>query len=145
MIDLDVYEVLRCYPMIYLACHIDHVRSSSTKWKLSSHDSSILAHLDVKRATSPRELAKHLGVASSTLSASITRLTKLGYIESTPASNDKRRKQLRLTQLGIEAMTGTSVLDTDRVKALLKKLKPAERRAAIEGLALLAKAAIKTK
>lgn len=143
MIDPDVYELLRCYPMIYLACHIDHVRSTSTRWKLSSHDSSILAHLDISSSTSPRDLAKHLGVAASTLSASITRLTKLGYIESAPASNDRRRKQLRLTQLGVEAMAGTSVLDVDRVKALLKQLKPAERKAAVEGLALLAKAARK--
>ena len=145
MLDEDVYEVLRCYPLIYLACHIDHVRSSSTKWKLSSHDSSVLAHLDLKVAVSPQELAKHLSVAPSTLSASITRLAKLGYLESAAVKNDKRRKELRLTQLGVQAMTGTSVLDVDRVKTLLKKLKPAERKTAVEGLAMLARAARKTR
>ena len=139
--DQDVYEVQRLYPMIYLACHIDHVRSSSTKWKLSSHDSSILAHMDVKESVTPRSLGRHLGVVPSTLSASLTRLTKLGYIESTTVAGDRRKKELRLTQVGAEAMASTSVLDADRVRTVLARLTPPERRAALKGLALLAKAA----
>jgi len=139
--DQDVYEVQRLYPMIYLACHIDHVRSSSTKWKLSSHDSSILAHLDVKESITPRALANHLGVVASTLSAALTRLTGLGYIESTTIERDRRRKEIRLTPLGAQAMASTSVLDADRVGAVLNRLTPPERRSAIKGLALLAKAA----
>jgi len=139
--DQDVYEVQRLYPMIYLACHIGHVRSSSTKWKLSSHDSSILAHLDVKESVTPRALGRHLGVVPSTLSASLSRLTKLGYIESTTVAGDRRKKELRLTQLGARAMASTSVLDADRVRTLLARLVPIERKAALKGLALLAKAA----
>lgn len=139
--DQDVYEVQRLYPMIYLACHIDHVRSSSTKWKLSSHDSSILAHLDVNESVTPRSLGRHLGVVPSTLSASLTRLTKLGYIDSTTVEGDRRKKELRLTQLGAEAMASTSVLDADRVRTLLTRLTPLQRKAALKGLALLAKAA----
>ncbi len=34
-----------------------------------------------------------------------------------------------------------SVLDGERVRGMLKKLKPADRRAALDGLALLARAA----
>jgi len=139
--DQDVYEVQRLYPMIYLACHIDHVRSSSTRWKLSSHDSSILAHLDVKESVTPRALGKHLGVVPSTLSASLTRLTKLGYVKSTTVEGDRRKKELRLTHLGAKAMASTSVLDAERVRTLLSRLAAPERKAALKGLALLAKAA----
>jgi DNA-binding MarR family transcriptional regulator len=124
--DQEVYEVQRLYPMIYLACHIDHVRSSSTKWKLSSHDSSILAHLDLKESITPRALARHLGVVASTLSAALTRLTKLGYIESTTIERDRRRKELRLSPLGAQAMASTSVLDAERVRDVLARLTPAE-------------------
>ena len=46
MRDKAVLEIQRLYPQIYLACHVDHVRASSTEWRLSSRDSSILAHLD---------------------------------------------------------------------------------------------------
>ena len=141
VLDPDLYEVQRLYPMIYLACHIDHVRSSSTKWRLSSHDSSVLAHLDTKEGMSPRSLATHLGVVPSTLSAAISRLTKLGYIESTPLATDRRRKALRLTALGAKAMASTSVLNSERVRAMLSLLTQDERQTAVEGLTLLAKAA----
>ena len=143
MLDPDLYEVQRLYPMIYIACHIDHVRSSSTKWNLSSHDSSILAHLDLTEGMSPRSLASHLGVVPSTLSAALSRLTKLGYIESKAVEGDRRRKELRLTKLGAEAMASTSVLDHERVRKLLSLLRPNERKAALKGLTLLASAARK--
>jgi Transcriptional regulators len=143
VLDPDLYEVQRLYPMIYIACHIDHVRSSSTKWNLSSHDSSILAHLDLTEGMSPRSLARHLGVVPSTLSAALSRLTKLGYIESKAVEGDRRRKELRLTKLGAEAMASTSVLDHERVRKLLSLLRPNERKAALKGLTLLASAARK--
>ena len=137
----DVYEVQRLYPQIFLACHTNHVRAASTRWKLSSHDSAILSHLSRASGLSPRSLAKHLGVAPSTLSASIMRLTSLGYLTCEAPVNDKRRREIRLTERGAEAMSATSVLDGERVRAMLKKLKPADRKAALNGLALLARAA----
>jgi len=137
----DIYEVQRLYPQIFLACHTNHVRAATTRWKLSSHDSAILSHLDRSSGLSPRSLAKHLGVAPSTLSASIKRLTNLGYLTCDAPADDKRRREIRLTDRGVEAMSETSVLDRDRVSGMLKKLKPADRRAALNGLALLARAA----
>lgn len=139
--DDDVFEVQRLYPQIYLACHTDHVRAVSTKWRISSQDASILVHLDRESGLSPRELADHLGVAPSTLSAAIARLSELGYLTSKPKETDRRKRELRLTARGAEAIASTSVLNAERVKALLDKLKPDERKAALRGLALLAQAA----
>jgi DNA-binding MarR family transcriptional regulator len=136
-----VREIQRLYPQIYLACHVDHVRGRSTEWRLSARDSSVLAHLDRKLAISPRRLAAHLSVASSTLSATIARLENLGYLESRVALADKRQRELRLTVLGAEAMASTSVLDRDRVKEMVGKLNPRERRTVKEGFALVARAA----
>jgi DNA-binding MarR family transcriptional regulator len=120
---------------------VDHVRASSTEWRLSARDSSILAHLESDRGMSPKALAAHLSVASSTLSAAIAKLVELGYISSDPPQSDKRQRELRLTQKGEEAMAGTSVLDGLRVSALLERLSEAERETALEGLRLLARAA----
>lgn len=136
-----VYEIQRLYPQIYLACHVDHVRASSTKWRLSARDSSILAHLDGERGMSPKSLAAHLNVAPSTMSAAIARLVELGYISSDPPDGDKRQRELRLTQRGVEAMAGTSVLDTERVAAVVERLGDEERAIALDGLRLLARAA----
>lgn len=137
----DVRDVLRFYPQIYLACHVDHVRAVSNEWQLSAHDSSSLAHLDRRTPVSPRALAQHLGVQPSTLSAAITRLESLGYLTSVPAADDKRRRELKLTERGSEAMASTSVLDRDRVRELLGALTPKDREAAVRGLSLLARAA----
>ena len=141
MNDDDVFEVQRLYPQIYLACHTDHVRAVSTKWRISSQDASILVHLDRESGLSPRELASHLGVAPSTLSAAIARLSELGYLTSSPSETDRRKRELRLTARGAEAIAAASVLDAERVKALLNKLEPDERKAAVCSLALLAEAA----
>ena len=143
--DADVFEVQRLYPQIYLACHADHVRAASTKWRISSQDASILVHLDRESGLSPRALAAHLGVAPSTLSASIARLAELGYLTREPNETDRRKRELRLTTRGAEAIASTSVLNAERVQALLNKLKPDERKTAIRGLALLAQAARRLK
>ena len=139
--DDDVFEVQRLYPQIYLACHKDHVRAVSTKWRISSQDASILVHLDREAGLSPRTLAAHLGVAASTLSAALARLAELGYLTNTPNETDRRKRELRLTARGAEAISNTSVLDAERVRSMLKQLKPEERKAAVRGLTLLAKGA----
>jgi DNA-binding MarR family transcriptional regulator len=139
--DREVRQVLRFYPQIYLACHVDHVRAPSTAWQLFAHDSSILAHLDIDTPVSPRALAQHLGVAASTLSAAIARLESLGYLASAPAAADTRRRELTLTNRGAQAMASTLVLDEERVRRLLRNLSTEDREAAVHGLALLARAA----
>jgi DNA-binding MarR family transcriptional regulator len=139
--DDDIHDVQRLYPQIYVACHTDHVRAVSTEWRISSQDASILVHLDREFGLSPRDLARHLGVAPSTLSAAIARLSKFGYLSSVPGDKDKRRRELRLTARGAEAIAATSVLDAERVRELLKRLTSPEQKAALRGLALLARAA----
>ena len=143
MNDDDVFEVQRLYPQIYVACHTDHVRAVSTKWRISSQDASILVHLDRESGLSPRVLAGHLSVSPSTLSATISRLARLGYLSITPDQKDGRKRELRLTTRGAEAISSTSVLDAKRVRALLKILKPEEQKRAVQGLRLLAEAARK--
>ena len=141
--DQLISEIQRLYPQIYLACHKEHVRASSTKWRLSSYDASILAHLDTHKGVSPRALAAHLRVVQSTLSAALKRLSQLGYITIERGTEDRRRRELRLTNLGSKAISSTSVLDSKRLEQLLQKLSHEEVAVAISGLRLLAQAARK--
>lgn len=140
----DVALVQRCYPQIYLACHKRHTRASSTAYRLSARDSSILVHLSETVPVTPTELAAHLGVRRSTLSAAIHRLGRLGYLRRSLMPRDRRTVALTLTPQGAEAMAATSVLDSERVDAVLTRLSRNQRKRALEGLVLLAEASKKT-
>jgi DNA-binding MarR family transcriptional regulator len=136
-----VRAIQRWYPQIYLACHTRHQRAASSDARLSANDSSVLAHLDERDAMTAGNLARHLGIGASTLSATLNRLVKLGYISRTPAAADRRIVELRLSKTGARAMQGSSVLESARVAALLDELTPGEQELALDGLALLARAA----
>lgn len=135
-----VEEIQRCYPQIYLACHTRHVRAASTPHRLSAKDSSLLTHLSATEPRTPGELAAHMGVGASTLSAAIRRLGGLGYLRRSQDQSDRRAAALTLTEQGAKAMAATSVLDENRVAALLALLSGKERERAVEGMRLLAEA-----
>jgi DNA-binding MarR family transcriptional regulator len=137
-----VRAIQRYYPQIYFACHVDHVRRASTAHALSSHDSGVLSHLDEERAITPSALARHIGVVPSTFSAQLDRMVSLGYVARNRSGSDRRRWELRLTDKGGRALAATSVLDGRRVQRLLARLSPRERSRAVEGMGLLAGAAL---
>lgn len=139
--NADVLAVLRGYPQIYFACHVDHQRARSNPHSLSARDASILAHLSTEEPVRAAELARHLGLRPSTLSAALAHLTALGYITREAEPTDRRVHRIGLTARGEAAMAASSVLDAERVEGLLARLSPAQRRRAIDGLGLLAQAA----
>ncbi len=136
-----VRRVQTWYPQIYLACHVDHKRARTTGSGISPRDASLLAHLDERQPVAPASLAKHLRVGAPTLSAALKRLARLGYVVQARDPLDARRREVRLTTAGAQAMSESSVLEASRVQALLKRLTPDERARAIDGLGLLARAA----
>jgi DNA-binding MarR family transcriptional regulator len=129
------------YPQIYMACHTRHTRARSSAVHLSGRDSGLLVHLDEERPTRPAALARHLGIGAPTLSAALKRLEALGYVTRSRQGTDRRAIALRLSPRGAEALSASSVLETARVRALLRTMAPPDRAAAIAGLALLGRAA----
>jgi DNA-binding MarR family transcriptional regulator len=138
--DRDAFEILRCYPQVYLACHVEHRTRASSPSGLTERDSSLLAHVD-DSGTSPAALARHLGVAPSTLSAALARLEGCGLLSIEADGSDGRRRRVRLTDAGCEAIASHSVLDPDRLSKMLSIMGAADRRRAVEGLQALAVAA----
>jgi DNA-binding MarR family transcriptional regulator len=136
-----VKAVLELYPRIYFACHTRHVRDPASGATLSSHQVSILDHLSVTDPTSLAELAAHMGVTPSTMSLAVDRLEDAGYVERTRDREDARRLRLLLTDKGQRIREAHSVLDAEKVDAMLARLSDAERSDAIRGLELLARAA----
>ena len=138
--DTAIEVIQRCYPQIYLACHVKHIRASSTAHRLSARDSSLLVHLSPTNPTTPSALAAHMGVGASSLSAAISRLAKLGYLHREQNPRDRRAAELRLTEQGAKAMSATSVLDPNRLAAVLHQLTASERLRVLEGMELFANA-----
>ena len=128
------------YPRIYFACHTRHVRDAESHRLLSRHQASILDHLDEVEPTTVMDLAGHMGVTSPTMSLSIDRLERKGYVVRLKDAKDRRRVHVRLTTAGVRVREASSVLDPSRVETLVSRLSEAERTRAIEGLALLARA-----
>ena len=135
-----VQQVLALYPRIYFACHTRHVADPRRNRLLSSHQASVLDHLDETEPTGLLTLAAHMGVTASTMSLTVDRLARGGYVVRSRDPKDGRRVNLRLTQAGVRIKSERSVLDPERVRFVLDQLTPEERKRAIQGLALLAQA-----
>ena len=140
MADLTpVDTVLECYPRIYFACHLRHVRDRGKV--LSAHQASILDHLDSVEPTSVRDLAAHMGVTASTMSLHLDKLEAGGYVRRVRSRSDARSVELRLTPAGMRIKQKQKVLDPRLVDLMLNELNEVDRRRALEGLELLAQAA----
>jgi len=133
--------VMTLYPRIYFACHTRHVRDPQSQRMLSRHQASILDHLDELEPTTVMDLAGHMGVTPATMSLAIDRLERKGYVVRLRDAKDRRRVHVRLTTAGVRVREASSVLDPTRVESLVARLSDEERRRAVDGLALLARAA----
>src|SRR5262245_1806001 len=116
--NADVADVQRYYPQIYLACHTRHHRRRSNAARLTAQESSILAHLSERHPMRASDLAHHLGVVRSTMSAALKRLTALGYIARSRDASDGRASALVLSPQGARAMQAGSVLESARVRLM---------------------------
>ena len=141
MLANDVDRLMAAYPRIYFACHVEHREDPVTRNQVSAHQGSILDHLDAVEPMGLVDLATHMGVTASTMSLTIDRLERGGYVMRKRDAQDGRRVQLVLTSSGVRVKQAASVLDVRKVRNLLGRLKPEERARALAGLELLAAAA----
>jgi DNA-binding MarR family transcriptional regulator len=141
MLGDAVHAVLAHYPKIFFACHVRHVRDARQGRTLSAHQASVLDHLDEVEPTSLTGLARHMGVTASTMSLSVDRLERQGYVRKSRDPGDGRKVNLRLTPAGARIKDMDKVLDPELLRAMLARLDPDELADAVRGLALLAQAA----
>ena len=118
------------------------VRDEQNRAILSAHQASVLDHLDDIDGTSLLELARHMGVTASTMSVTIDRLERGGYVTRERSQQDRRRVELRLTASGGRIKRQQKVLEPELVQAMLERLDVQKRRQALRGLELLADAAV---
>ena len=138
----DVLAIQRLYPKLYVACHTTHGRSSEGTSSVTARECAVMSHLCIDPTLSAARLARHLGVGRSTLSDLIGHLVEQNLLQSHQDPHDERKRRLTVTPDGIAAMSAISVLDGRLVGEVLSRLTPHQRSKAIEGLSLLAQAAM---
>ncbi|HSC26279.1 MAG TPA: MarR family winged helix-turn-helix transcriptional regulator [Vicinamibacterales bacterium] len=134
-------QIMALYPRIYFACHTRHVRDPQTDRLLSRTQASVLDHLDEVDPMTLNDLARHMGVTAGTMSLTIDRLERKGFVVRLRDTTDRRRVHVRLTAAGVRIRQASTVLDVGLVEALVARLSQIDRADAIRGLSLLARAA----
>lgn len=137
-----ISQIQRLYPRIYMAAHVEHIKRRSSIEQISARDASILAHLTEAYFQSPKNLAKHMNIAASTMSEALHHLVSLGYATFETNQNDARHTRFTCTKKGKTAISDNSVLDTQKLEKLLAKMSEGNQQKVVDGLRLLADAAI---
>ena len=136
----DIEIVLGTIPRIRNALRAREYRAASGA-KLSEHQLRILGHLDDVDPAMVGELADFMGVTASTMSLNLKRLETSGLITRTRDPADRRVVNVLLTPEGRSLRDGAPALDPDRIDAMLRSIRPGDRKHALEGLAILVEAA----
>ncbi len=137
----DVEVVLRAWPRIQFACRPRGEPLTGESPAVSPHQGHILCQLDAEDPVMVTELAESMGVTPSTMSLNLKRLREAGLVLCERDPDDRRVMNVRLTEAGERARSAVRPLDVGRVDAMLRTLRPDDRRRALDGLAILAEAA----
>jgi len=137
----DVETLLECYVRIHFACHVRGVSGPKSRPSISTHQQSVLEFLNAKEGTTVLDLARHVGVAPSTMSLTLDRLEKGAYVQRRKDSTDGRRTMIFLTAEGDRIKRKQKVLEPDLIAAMLSRMPAARRKEAIAGLRSLTDAA----
>jgi len=141
MLDTNTGRLMAAYPTIYLACHRDHTRADEAGNPLTEKQASVLDHLDATRPTTLSKLAEHMGVGRSTMSTTVARLVKGGYIARRTDKQDRRSVGLTLTRTGRRIQEQNTVLDPALVRQVFRLIEPGEAERALAAIERIAQAA----
>jgi len=141
MLEANVRRLMAAYPTIYLACHRDHTRADDSGNPLTENQASVLDHLDAIRPTTLSKLAEHMGVGRSTMSTTVARLMRSGYVARKVDGHDRRKAGLTLTAAGKRIQEQNTVLNPLLVRQLFSMMEPEEADRALAGIERLGRAA----
>lgn len=141
MLDSKIRRLLDAYPAIFLACHRQHIREDEGGNAVTERQASILDHLDPVRATTLSQLAEHMGVGRSSMSITVQRLVRNGYIACKRDGKDTRCVRLTLTPAGARVREQNTLLDPALVREMFALMNGPTLETALQGLETLAKSA----
>ncbi len=130
------------FPAIYLRLHARHFKRGH---RANSAGIAVLSHLAMTGPLTIGEAALHFERAQSVVSEIVDRLAAAGLVERMRDERDRRRVLVWLTAAGFDELErDRQVLSPEHVLASVKRMKPAARRALVEGMRALIAAADET-
>jgi DNA-binding MarR family transcriptional regulator len=105
---------------------------------------SVLMRLFMRGNSGVSEIGGHLGVTSAAASQTVDHLVQMGFIERTEDPEDRRAKQLTLTNKGREIIARGVETRSKWVEGLTNSLSADQQNMIINALTLLTEAARKT-
>jgi DNA-binding MarR family transcriptional regulator len=138
-LDRQIRRLLDAYPAIFLACHRQHLRQDEAGNTITEHQASVLNHLHAAQPATLSKLAEHMGVSRSTMSITVARLVRDGYITRNRDQNDARCVGLLLTPTGVRIKEQNTVLDPELMTELFRLMPARELEPALRGIECLAK------
>jgi DNA-binding MarR family transcriptional regulator len=130
-------QFIEQFQTIYFACHRRHYRDVPRGRIISEQQLHILGHLDAVRATRVGELAGHMGLSHSSVSLTIDRLERDGYVRRERSEADARVTLVRLTSAGEEVRDAQRVLEPELVDTLFAQLTDDEQQTARSAMAAI--------
>jgi DNA-binding MarR family transcriptional regulator len=140
-LDALIRRLLDAYPAIFLACHRRHIRDDERGKAVTEHQASVLDHLHATRPTTLSKLAEHMGVSRSTMSITVARLVRDGYVARRRDHSDARCVGLLLTRAGERIKEQNTILDPDLLREMFRLIPAAELETSLQGIERLAKSA----
>lgn len=137
----QAHDFIDQFQAIYFACHRRHVHDVPRGKIISQQQLHVLGHLDGIRPTRVGELAMHMGLSHSSVSLTIDRLQRDGYVLRERSNDDARVTFVRLTTAGEEIRNSHQVLEPALVDSMFERLAPDERTTARAAMAALSRAA----
>lgn len=138
-LNVQTRRLLDAYPAIFLACHRRHLRDDESGRRLTEHQASILDHLSADRPATLSKLAEHMGVGRPTMSISVGKLSRAGYITRHRDKHDRRCIALLLTASGARVKEQNAVLDPALIQEMFRLMPARELETALQGIECLAK------
>lgn len=132
-------ELGQLFPAIYLRLH---ARREKRGHRAAGQSLAVLQHLALSGPLTVGEAARHFQRAQSVVSELVDRLVGDGLVERMRDERDRRRVLVWLTPAGLDALERErEVLSPELALAAMERMKPAARRALLEGMRALVAAA----
>jgi len=115
-------------------CCLDKEERICQSFGLHAADGRVLAAMQRDNVATPSEVAEHLGIGNSRVTPLIDRLAKKGLVLRTESGQDRRVKQLILTEAGRAIAGRLQKYETELHESLLGHFPAAKRKFLLDSL-----------